>query len=149
MNAARLNSAPPRGLLPDGTVRTTGWLVIGDRQISSGVLLGLAFFFVPFVTAPWSSVGVLPLFTAATGYGLWKLFTAVLFPASRAQNLGACPAYRLAPGQDVRLHGEIGPVARLVDVGLHGGGVVRIVISGGTELWWTADRAVQLVRLVD
>ncbi|WP_086820051.1 hypothetical protein [Allokutzneria sp. NRRL B-24872] len=139
----------PRGLLPDGTVRTTGWLVISGRPVSSGVLTAIAFAFIPFATMPWSEVSFLPLCTAAAGYGIWKLFTTLVCPASEARNLGACPAYRLAPWQDVRLHGEIGPVTRLVDVSLHPGGQVRVELSGGDVLHWAADHPVQLVRLVN
>ncbi|MCP3800171.1 hypothetical protein NLX83_12970 [Allokutzneria sp. A3M-2-11 16] len=145
----RLGSTPPRGLLLDGTVRTTGWLMIAGRPVSSGVLAAIAFAFIPFATMAWGDVGFLPLFTAAAGYGMWKLYTTLVCPASRARNLGPCPAYRLAPGQDVRLHGDIGPVTRLVDVSLHPGGQVRVVVSGGRELHWAADRPVQLVRLVN
>ena len=121
----------PRGLRPDGTIRTTGWLQIGGRTVSSGLwaaLAGLALGLALIDFSGWLP----PIFAAAGGLG-WFVLTRWIRPASAAVNTVHAPVERLEPGTAVRLHGPIGPVGIVEDVVPLRRNRMRIDFDGGTH----------------
>ncbi|WP_199440416.1 hypothetical protein [Umezawaea beigongshangensis] len=134
--AVRLpDGSAPRGLMPDGVVRTTGWLQVARRPISSGVWAVLVGFFagLPLVSSP--GTAWLPLLTPVVAWGLWKLWTIRLRPASKAVNTGLVPAAHLVAGDLVRLYGSAGPVGVVGAVGADAAGGVRLRLVGGQEFY--------------
>jgi hypothetical protein len=61
----------PRGLRPDGMVRTTGWVQFGKLPVSSGFCAAQAAFLATAPLAPIASW--LPVVAAPVGYLGWKL----------------------------------------------------------------------------
>ncbi|MFI9382981.1 hypothetical protein [Kutzneria sp. NPDC052558] len=139
------NGSAPRGLCPDGIVRTTGWLQIGRKPISSGLWAVLAGFFLPL---PFQ-LGWLPFLTAALGYAGWKIWTLRVRPSSRVVNLEARPVAELTPGEWFRLYGSAGPVAEVEALQLDQGGWLRIWVRGGRELTLAPDFRITPVELRD
>ncbi|GAA2793840.1 hypothetical protein [Saccharopolyspora taberi] len=122
----------PRGLRPDGTIRTTGWLQLGHRTISSGLwaaLTGLTLGLALIDLTSW-----LPLILTATGYATWHAQTRWIRPASTAVNLHRTTADRLTPGTAIRLHGPIGPVGIVDEITPVRRNRIRIDLDGGTHL---------------
>lgn len=133
----------PRGLCPNGMVRTTGWLQIGKVPISSGVWATLAGFF---LTAPFG-LAWLPLLSAALGFAGWKAWTLYVQPSSRAVNLDSAPVSELLPGEWFRLYGSAGPVGEVEAMRLDQGGWLHVWLTGGRELTLAPDYQVRRVRL--
>lgn len=140
------NGSTPHGLCPNGTVRTTGWLQIGYRPISSGLwaVLGGFFLTLPLARGPllW-----LPFVCALAGYALWKMFTMVVHPCSRAVNYSPCTAGELFAGQLIRLYGSAGPVGEIVEVEEDTEGWQHIWLFGGEELVFEPTHRVWRVEL--
>lgn len=144
----------PRGLLDDGLVRTTGWVQLGDRPVSSGavvaliclphaVLLGIALGHTSSLAALLTVV-LLPLI----GSGIWFVVNALL-PASKARNVEVRRAGDLTVGLPVRLYGSIGVVGLIRAVAADSEDVVEIRFAGGTTRTWAVDRRVHVVELLD
>ncbi|RRO20563.1 hypothetical protein EIL87_01375 [Saccharopolyspora rhizosphaerae] len=136
---------PPRGTLPDGTIRTTGWLQIGPVTISSGVwaaLSGLAAGLA--LTWLWTW---LPLVLAVAGVLAWWTWTRRLRPASRATNLRRLPAARLRPGMPVRLYGPIGPVGIVEDI--EADELVKVTFTSGHRRRLRPQHPCHLVEVQD
>jgi hypothetical protein len=133
----------PRGLCPNGIVRTTGWLQIGRTPISSGLWVVLAglFLTIPF-GLPW-----LPFLTAALGFAGWKVWTLRVRPASRAVNLESKPVAELLPGEWFRLYGTAGPVGEVEALQLDPSGWLRVWLHGGRELTLAPGYPVRRVEL--
>ncbi|MEV6606839.1 hypothetical protein [Kutzneria sp. NPDC051319] len=135
----------PRGLCPNGIVRTTGWLQVEGTPISSGlwaVLAGL-FLTVPF-GVPW-----LPFLFAALAFAGWKAWTLWVRPSSRARNLEPKPAAELLPGEWFRLYGTAGPVGAVDALQLDPDGWLRVWLHGGRELTMAPGYPVRPVELRD
>lgn len=97
-----------RGTHPDGTIRTTGWLQLGNRPISSGTwaaLAGATIGLSALDTLGWWGIA-LPL----AGYTVWHAATQWIWPSSTAVNQGRVRADELTAGTMIRIHGPIGPV---------------------------------------
>ncbi|QUH02951.1 hypothetical protein HUO13_20915 [Saccharopolyspora erythraea] len=138
---------PTRGQRRDGIIRTTGWLQIGGRMISSGLwalLAGLALGLALLPVSPWA-VAALPL----AFYLAWRVSTRWIWPATRAVNRGRAPAEELLPGTAVRLHGPIGPVGIVERVRPARRDRVRIDYEGGTRRIVPAGTRCHLVELRD
>lgn len=135
----------PHGLRPNGIVRTTGWLQLGRRPVSSGLWATLAGFV---LTVPFGSVW-LPFLTAALGFAGWRVWIRRLRPASRAVNLALKPVTELEPGEWVRLYGSAGPVGEVEAIQLDHDGRLRVWLHGGQELATPSDRWVRPVELRD
>ncbi|WP_439657385.1 hypothetical protein ACSHWB_34005 [Lentzea sp. HUAS TT2] len=148
----RPDGEPPRGLTPDGSVRTTGWLQVGDHPVSSALLAALAGLLWALVAAAVLvrefpvAAGVLTLTVPVACGVLWWLLTTWLRPASTARNVETCRAEELEPGDVVRLHGSIGPVGRITEVVV--GEDVRVILHGGNERTWAPDQTVHLAELL-
>jgi hypothetical protein len=149
---AEVDVPPPSGLLDDGLVRTTGWLQLGARPISSGlvaalvclphaVVLALALMPASPVAALLTAL-LLPLVCAGV-----RLLVHTLVPASRARNVEVLPAGDLTAGLAVRLYGSIGLVGRIRSTAV-ADGQVDVGFEGGTTFTWAADRPVQVVELL-
>jgi hypothetical protein len=121
----------PRGLRPDGTVRTTGWAQLGNVPIPTGFLAALAAFSaaVPLV----SMAPLVPVVAPPIGYLAWKLGTRRR-PASQAVNTRRVPIAELTAGQQVRLYGTAGPVGEVSAVTPGAGGQLRVRMAGGLEI---------------
>lgn len=137
------NGSAPRGMRPNGTVRTSGWLQVGSTPISSGLWATLAGFFltIPF-GVPW-----LPFLSAPLAYAGWKVWTLRVHPSSRAVNLDAKPVAELLPGEWFRLYGSAGPVGEVEALHQAQDGLLRVWLHGGRELTVAPDYRVQLVEL--
>ncbi|NKE56759.1 hypothetical protein FXN61_07900 [Lentzea sp. PSKA42] len=136
--------AAPRGLGPDGTVRTTGWVQLGKLRVSSGFCAAQAAFLAtaPLIQViPWISVVATPL-----GYLAWKLCSTTWFPASQAVNVRRVRVEELTAGQQIRLYGAAGPVGEVSAVAADAAGRIRLRMVGGREL---LRRSGQLVWQVD
>jgi hypothetical protein len=134
----------PRGLRPDGTVRTTGWAQLGKLRVSSGFCAAQAAFLVtaPLVQViPWIPVVATPL-----GYVAWKLYSTKWFPASQAVNVRRTRVEELTAGQLIRLYGAAGPVGEVSGVAGDAAGRIRLRLVGGGEV---LRRSGQLVWQVD
>lgn len=137
------DGSTPRGLCPNGMVRTTGWLQIGRTPISSGLWATLAGFF---LTIPFG-VTWLPFLGAALGFVGWKTWTLQVQPSSRVVNLESKPVAELLPGEWFRLYGSAGPVAEVEALQLEQSGWLRVWLYGGRELTLAPDYQVRRVRL--
>lgn len=144
---------PPRGLTPDGWVRTTGWLQVGHHPVKSahlaavtGLLWALVASVALMATDP-VAAGVLVITTPVLCGAAWWLFTTRLRPASMARNVGTSRAEDLSPGDVVRLHGSIGPVAQVTAV--TPGEVVRVDFHGGEHQTWAPHQVVHIAELLD
>lgn len=140
------NGSTPRGLLPDGSVRTTGWLLLGNRLISSGLLsalfaAGLTFALLP---EPEWAAGA-----AVLGFLLWVLCRRWLRPASRVRGQRRIEAAELAEGMFVRRYGQIGPVARVETATPWTDGMVAVHFTGGEQARWAPTRQVWVVEVLD
>ncbi|MET9224328.1 hypothetical protein [Lentzea sp. NPDC003310] len=150
---ARIDGGRPRGLTPDGLVRTTGWLQAGDHPVSSVLLAALAGLLwalvaaAALVTERPVAAGVLTLTVPVVCGVFWWLLTTRLRPASTARNVGTSPAAELEPGDLVRLHGSSGPVGRVDEV-VPGQDDVRVVLHGGQQRTWANGDTVRLVDLL-
>ncbi|MBP2474951.1 hypothetical protein JOF53_003823 [Crossiella equi] len=138
---------PWRGQLANGLVRTHGWLLLGGRPVSSGLLCALAGLVLPLVLlpAPRPWVLVVPMLA----YLGWKVATVRLRPASRVRNPGVVPASELCEGQHVRRYGQIGPVARVESAMPWEDGLVLVCFAGGTSVHWPPSHRVHLAELYD
>src|SRR5437763_10221711 len=112
MTARLPDGREPRGLLPNGMVRTTGWLRVGRVPVSTGVWPALA---AALGTLP-SGVPWLPFPCAAAGFALWQVWIRYVQPTSSAVNLDSVPALELRPDDWFRPYGVIGPAAPVLDV---------------------------------
>ncbi|QUQ70252.1 hypothetical protein [Kutzneria sp. CA-103260] len=133
----------PRGLCPNGMVRTTGWLQIGRTPISSGLWAVLAGFFltIPF-GLPW-----LPWLAAALAFTGWKVWTLRVQPSSRVVNLESKPVAELLPGDWFRPYGSAGPVAEVEALQLDRSGWLHVWVHGGRELTMAPDYPVRRVEI--
>ncbi|TWP42179.1 hypothetical protein FKR81_43130 [Lentzea tibetensis] len=123
------DGAAPRGLRPDGTVRTTGWVQFGKLPVSSGFWAASAAFFATVPLHPWLPVVATPL-----GYLVWKWCTTRWRPSSQAVNTRRTPAEDLEPGQHIRLYGTAGPVGEVSATGADAQGRIRLRVVGGLEV---------------
>ncbi|GAA2825046.1 hypothetical protein [Crossiella cryophila] len=136
-----------RGQLDNGLVRTHGWLLVGNRPVSSGLLSAIGGFLV--------SLGFLagnalwPVLTTALGYGLWKLTVVRLRPASRVRNHSLITARELVEGDFVRRYGQIGPVARVESATPWTDGLIAVHFTGGGQARWEPTRQVWVAELLD
>ncbi|MEU6265059.1 hypothetical protein [Saccharopolyspora shandongensis] len=136
---------PPRGHQPDGTIRTTGWLQLGTRPISSGLwaaLAGAALGLALIDLNTW-----LPLVLPAAAYVLWFATTRWIRPASAATNLEQVYADELLPGDAIRIYGPIGPVGVVDQVTQAANEQVLVRFAGGTQRFLPADARCHLVAL--
>ncbi|AHI01924.1 hypothetical protein GCM10010174_86010 [Kutzneria viridogrisea] len=136
----------PIGLLPDGTVRTTGWVQLWRLPVSSGLWALLAGFW---LTLPigLNGISLAPLIGAVLGYALWRMWTLLLRPSSRAVNLGLVPASELAGGELVRVYGSAGPVGQVAAVAANATGTVLVRLVGGQEFGVAPQRRVWQAEL--
>jgi hypothetical protein len=143
---------PPRGLTAQGWVRTTGWLQIGDRPVSSAyVAAAVGFLWAPIVAVTLMAefpvaAGVLVIATPALSGVAWWFFTTCVKPASSARNVGQKHASDLLSGDVVRLCGSIGPVGRVTAV-VHDD-VVIVDFHGGGRQSWAPSRVVHVAELL-
>ena len=137
------NGGTPRGLCPNGMVRTTGWLQIARTPISSGLWATLAGFF---LTIPLGGTWQ-PFLAAALGFAGWKLWTLRIQPSSRAVNLESKPVAELLPGEWFRLYGSAGPVGEVEALQLDPGGWLHVWLYGGRQLTLAPDYRVRRVQL--
>jgi len=133
MTARLPDGRPPRGMRPNGMVRTAGpgvWFTL------TGFLLALPF------NLPW-----LPFPFAAAGFGLWRLWIRYVRPSSRAVNLVSAPASELRPGDWFRPYGGFGPACQVAETRLDQDDLVHVSLRGGRELTLAPDYRVRRVRL--
>jgi len=149
---ALADGGTPRGLTSGGWVRTTGWLQVGDRPVSSAHLAAVAGLL-------WAVVGAAVLmstFPAVAGIliltapvlcgAFWSFVTTQLRPASTARNIETKPADELSPGDVVRLHGSIGPIGQVTEVTF--GDDVQVAFHGGEQRSWARDHVVHVAELL-
>src|SRR5882757_4614121 len=111
MTARLPDGRTPRGLRPNGMVRTTGFVQLGRVPISSGVWPALAGALAALPFGPsW-----LPFPCAAAGFALWEVWIRYVQPCSRAVNLDSVPASELRPDDWFRPYGGIGPAAQVAE----------------------------------
>ena len=140
-------SPPPpraRGLRPDGTIRTTGWLQAGPYPISSGIWASLAGLV---VGAALFGVSLPSLIAAAGAWAVWKIATRWIWPASVVVNQRQVRARELEPGMCVRIYGRIGPAAVIGGVTPVRREQVRLHFTGGSDRVVPATACCQLVEL--
>ncbi|QUQ70251.1 hypothetical protein [Kutzneria sp. CA-103260] len=145
MTALLPDGRTPRGLRPNGMVRTTGFAQVGRVPISSGVWPALACLLaaLPF------GVLWLPLPCAAAGFILWEVWIHYVQPCSRAVNLDSVPASELQPGDWFRPYGGIGPAAQVALTQPAPGDLLHVWLHGGRELTLSPNFRVRRVRLRD
>jgi hypothetical protein len=143
MTARLPDGRTPRGLRPNGMVRTTGWLQFGRVPVSSGVwpALGSGLLALP-SDVPW-----LPLPFAAAGFLLWEVWIRYVQPSSRVVNLDSTPASELRPDDWFRPYGGIGPAAQVARTRPEPDDLVRITLRGGRELTLAPNYRVRRVLL--
>jgi hypothetical protein len=143
--AVRLpDGVTPRGLRPDGTVRTTGWAQLGTMPIPTGFMAALAVFS---AAVPLVSVAPLaPVVAPPIGYLAWKL-GARWRPASQAVNTRRVTIAALTAGQQIRLYGTAGPVGEVSAVSVDEAGHVRVRMVGGLEILRRPEQQVWQVDL--
>ena len=143
MTARLPDGRTPRGLRPNGMVRTTGWLQFGRVPVSSGVwpALALGLLALPF-GVPW-----LPAPCAAMGFALWEVWIRYVQPCSRVVNLDSTAASDLRPDDWFRPYGGIGPAAQVADTRPERDDLVRITLRGGRELTLSPNYRVRRVLL--
>ncbi|NKE60411.1 hypothetical protein FXN61_27920 [Lentzea sp. PSKA42] len=149
---ALAHGGPPRGLTGDGSIRTTGWLQVGDHPVSSAhvaavagllwALVGAAALVSTFPVV----AGILVITTPVLCGASWWLLTTRVRPASSARNIGTKRADELAPGDLVRLYGSIGPIGQVVAVICDEG--VRVTFRGGGKRSWTRGQVVHVAELL-
>jgi hypothetical protein len=145
---------PPHGLVAQGLVRTTGWLQVGTRPISSGLIVAVIGLLVALVIAipalPTDPVvGVLIPLLPEVGYaGWWMLITRIL-PASSARNVKTVAAEELPAGSWVRLHGSIGPVGEVESTCPRGDAAIEVTFTGGATKIWLRDDPLHVVELLN
>jgi hypothetical protein len=134
----------PRGLRPDGTVRTTGWVQLGNMPIPTGFLAALAAFSaaVPLV----SVAPLIPVVAPPIGYLAWKLGTKRR-PASQAVNTRRVPIAALTAGQQIRLYGTAGPVGEVSTVTAGVTGHLKVRMVGGLEILRRPEQQIWQVDL--
>ncbi|MFC0541820.1 hypothetical protein [Kutzneria chonburiensis] len=144
----------PRGLQPTGLVRTTGWLQIGSRPVSSAFLAALAAFPVAaalvaalMTTVP--VVGLLIVLLPTLCYGGWRLLTIRVRPASAARDLGTAEVDDVAEGSWIRLHGAIGPVAQVASTSADESALVEVTFVGGGSRSWPSGHRLHLAEVLD
>ncbi|GAB2834315.1 hypothetical protein [Lentzea nigeriaca] len=143
--AVRLpDGTTPRGLLPDGTVRTTGWVQLGNMPIPSGFLAALIAFSaaVPLV----SVAPLVPVVAPPIGYLAWKLGMRWR-PASRAVNTRRVPTAALTVGQQIRLFGTAGPVGEVSTVTTGAAGHLQVRMVGGLKILRRPEQQIWQVDL--
>ena len=150
----KAESTSPKGQLDDGLIRTTGWVQLGSRPVSSGVVAALICLphavVVAIALRQTSSVAallaivLLPLIVS----GGWFLTNALL-PASKARNVEVRRTGDLAVGLPVRLYGSIGVVGMVRALNAVSADEVEVRFAGGTTRTWTNDRQVHVVELLD
>jgi hypothetical protein len=140
-----VSTETPRGLQPDGTIRTTGWLQIGGWVVSSGIWATLAGLTVGLMLAHVNG-GFAPIF-ALIGYTTWKTATRWGWPASLAVNRERVRADDLRPGTYIRIHGTIGPVGLVDEVAQVRPDQVRVYFNGGTHQLMYAHARCYVVEL--
>lgn len=134
----------PRGLLPDGTVRTTGWAQFGSMPVPTGLVAALAAFS---AAVPLASVApLIPVVAPPIGYLAWKL-GAKWRPASQAVNTRRVPTAALTAGQLIRLYGTAGPVGEVSTVVPDVTGRLKVRMVGGLELLRRPDQRIWQVDL--
>lgn len=143
MTARLPDGRTPRGLRPNGMVRTTGWLQLGRLPVSSGLwpalaggLLGLPY------GPPW-----LPIPFAVAGFTLWEVWIRYVQPSSHAVNLESASAADLRPDDWFRPYGGVGPAAQVAETRDEPDDLVRITLRGGRVLTLSPDYRVRRVRL--
>lgn len=134
----------PRGLLPDGTVRTTGWGQFGSMPVSTGVMAALAAFSAAVPLA--SMAPLIPVVAPPIGYLAWRL-GAKWRPASQAVNTRRVPTAALTAGQLIRLYGTAGPVGEVSTVTADETGRLKVRMVGGLELLRRPDQQIWQVDL--
>ncbi len=134
----------PRGLRPDGSVRTTGWAQFGDMPISSGFLAALVAFSAAVPLVPVASL--VPVVAPPIGYLAWKLGTRWR-PASQAVNTRRVPISTLTPGQQIRLYGTAGPVGEVSAVTTSATGHLMVRMVGGLEIMRRPEQQIWQVDL--
>ncbi|GLZ30147.1 hypothetical protein Lesp02_23370 [Lentzea sp. NBRC 105346] len=134
----------PEGLRPDGTVRATAGVQLGNMPVSSGVWAALAALSAAVPLA--AAAPALPVVAPPLAYLLWKLCTRRL-PASQAVNTQRTPAAELTTGQQIRLYGTAGPVGEVSAVGADAMGRIRLRMVGGMELLRKPGQQVWQVEL--
>ncbi|SDJ43786.1 hypothetical protein SAMN04488074_10259 [Lentzea albidocapillata subsp. violacea] len=143
---------PPRGLTAQGWVRTTGWLQVGDRPVSSAcVAAAVGFLWAPIVAVTLMAAfpvaaGILVVTAPAVSGAAWWFFTTWVRPASSARNIGLKRASDLFAGDVVRLYGSIGPVGRVTAVVRDNN--VRVDFHGGGRQTWAPSRVVHVAELL-
>jgi hypothetical protein len=151
--AARTETAPgvrlsdgiaPRGLLPDGTVRTTGWAQFGNMPIPTGFLVALAALSAAVPLVPVAPL--VPVVAPPIGYLAWKLGTRWR-PASQAVNTRRVPIAALTAGQQIRLYGTAGPVGEVRSVTANATGHLRVRMVGGLEILRRPEQQIWQVDL--
>jgi hypothetical protein len=134
----------PRGLRPDGTVRTTGWVQFGNMPIPTGFLAALAAFS---AAVPLASLAPLvPVVAPPIGYLAWRL-GARWRPASRAVNTRRVPIAALTAGQQIRLYGTAGPVGEVSTVTTGATGHLKVRMVGGLEILRRPEQQIWQVDL--
>jgi hypothetical protein len=143
MTARLPDGRTPRGLRPNGMVRTTGWLQFGRVPVSSGVWPALA---VGLLTLPFG-VPWLPIPGAVTGFGLWVVWIRYVQPSSPVVKLDSAAASELRPDDWFRPYGGVGPAAQVAHTRPEPDDLVRITLRGGRVLTLAPDYRVRRVRL--
>ncbi|MCK2237755.1 MULTISPECIES: hypothetical protein [unclassified Crossiella] len=135
----------PRGLCPDGTVRTTGWLLLGRRPVPSALLSGLAGIAVLTPVLGWLGLAI----GLVVGFGGWQLVTTWLQPASRFSAGPAVLASVLRPGQWARLYGSLGPVGQVSGTAATAAGDLVVRFRGGAQVVAAPTDELVTLELVD
>lgn len=126
MTARLPDGRTPRGLRPNGMVRTTGWLQLGRLPYGP----------------PW-----LPIPFAVAGFTLWEVWIRYVQPSSHAVNLESASAADLRPDDWFRPYGGVGPAAQVAETRDEPDDLVRITLRGGRVLTLSPDYRVRRVRL--
>ncbi|HEY8371830.1 MAG TPA: hypothetical protein VIL00_03710 [Pseudonocardiaceae bacterium] len=143
------NRKQPRGLQPDGTIRTTGWLSVRGRLVGAPPIAALTAFLLSFPLLNPQDGDSFPLGIGLLGYLVGLLYVRSIRPSSRVRPLPPIPASQLCPGQFVRLYGTIGPVGEVVAVAGRADGSVLVRVAGGNEYLWAPDERAYPVVLLD
>ena len=134
----------PRGLRPDGTVRTTGWGQFGTMPIPTGFMAALAAFSAAVPLVPVAPLA--PIVAPPIGYLAWK-FGTKWRPASQAVNTRRVPVATLIAGQQIRLYGTAGPVGEVSTVTASATGHLKVRMVGGLEILRRPEQQIWQVDL--